>query len=211
MSDELFEAISQHDISKVASLLEQGTDPNTASSETPHWHALEAAIEEVYHGGPPNTMLQIIKLLIESGADINAWDSDQHLNPLLAAVYWDNREAAKLILEAGSDPNVVNDYRDSPLSMAVEKDDVEMAKMLLQYGAGESIDRIGGVSGYTPLGQAAANLNLPMIELLLDHGADTEALDGDSQTARRYLPPRDESDPEVWDTALELLSLQRDE
>jgi ankyrin repeat protein len=210
MSDELFKAISRHEIGEVAELLAQGADPNTASSEPPQWHALEAAIEEADNEGPQNAMLQIAKLLIDAGADVNAWDSDQHLNPLLASVYWDNREAAKLVLEAGADPNAVNDYRDTPLSMAVEKDDVEMAKLLLQFGARESIDRIGGVSGHTPLGQAAANLNLPMIKLLVDNGADTEALDGDSQIARRYLPSRDESDTEIWDTSLEVLSFQRD-
>jgi ankyrin repeat protein len=206
MSDELFRAIELHDPRRVASLLAQGSDPNATLTKPPRWRPLEAAIEEVYHGGSPRVMLEIIKLLIQHGADVNAWDDKQHLTPLLAALYWDNREAARLLLDAGADPTVVNGYRETPLRMAVEKDDVEMAAELLRRGADKTINLIGGFDGYTPLGLAAANLNLPMIELLIEAGADPELLDGDGDTARDHMPPREKSDPEVWDAALELLA-----
>jgi uncharacterized protein len=206
MSDELFKAIEQHDVRKVTSLLSQGADPNAPLSKPPFWHALEAAIEEVYHGGPPELMLQIVRLMIQHGADVNAWDNKHHLNPLLAALYWNNREAARLLLNAGADPNVVNCYRETPLGMAVEENDVETAALLLRSGADKTINHFGGFGGFTPLGRAVSNFCLPMIELLLEAGADPEALDGDRQTAREYLPPREKSDPEMWDKALELLA-----
>jgi len=82
-----------------------------------------------------------------------------------------------------------------------------MASLFLRHGADKFIDTPGDFAGLTPLGRAASNLNLAMIQLLLESGADPEARDRDDQTARDYLPPRDKSDPEVWDTALELLSV----
>jgi hypothetical protein len=44
-----------------------------------------------------------------------------------------------------------------------------------------------------------------MMRLLLDAGADPEAPDEDDQPARDRLPPRDASDPQIWDAAFELL------
>lgn len=208
MSDDIFKAIDQHDVNRVASLLSQGSDPNAVLMEPPGWRPLEAAIEEVYHGGSPEVMQEIIRLLIQHGADVNAWDAKHHLNPLLAAIYWNNKDAARLLLEAGADPNVVNSDTESPLSMAVEQNDLDTAVLLLRHGADSTVNTYGGFGGMTPLGRAALNLSVPMIKLLLEAGADPEALDVDRLTAREYLPPRDKSDAEAWDTALEMLALQ---
>jgi len=209
MSDEIFKAIKQHDARQVAALLSQGADPNARSTQPPQWRPLDCVIEETDHGGPQEVILEIMRLLIQHGADVNAWADDKHCyNPLLAAVTWKNREAVKLLLEAGADPNVFNCFSESPLAGAVEEDDLEMAALLLRHGANKTIDMPAGITGFTPLGRAASNLSLPMIELLLEAGADPEALDVDQQTARDYLPERDKSDPEVWDAALELLALQ---
>jgi uncharacterized protein len=207
--DDLFEAIQQHDAERVGFLLSAGADPNALSVGSPRWHPLEAAIEEVYHDGPPDVMLEIIRRLVQHGADVNAWDDEHRLTPLLAAVYWGNRAAARLLLEAGAHPNVVNRDRESPLSLAVEQDDPETVALLLRHGA-RDIDRVGGVSGMTPLAMAASNLSLPILKLLLDAGADPEQQDTDNSVARNYLPPREQSDPEAWDTALEMLSFRDD-
>ena len=209
MADEMFEAIHQRDAQRVGSLLSRSTDPNAPSTTLPRMRPLKAAIEEVYHGGSPDVMLDIIGRLIQHGADVNARDDEHHLTPLLAAIYWNNRDAARLLLKAGADPNVVNRNRESPLSMAVEQDDLDTAALLLRHGAEQSINSFGGVGGMTPLGVAASNLNIPMMRLLLEAGADPETQDADRQTARDYLPPRAQSDPEIWDDALERCSRSR--
>jgi ankyrin repeat protein len=208
MADEIFEAIQKHDPRRLEALLSSGADANERSKATPHWRPLAAAIEEVYHGGPPEVVLEMIGSLIRHRADVNAWDDERHLTPLLSAIYWENRDAARLLLEAGADPNVVNRNRESPLGMAVEQDDLELTAMLLGHGAEKGINRPGGVSGMTPLAVAASNLNIALIRLLMEAGADPEVHDADSQTARDYLPPRDQADPDVWDSALEMLVLR---
>ncbi len=80
-----------------------------------------------------------------------------------------------------------------------------MAAMLLRCGAGKTIDSLGGFEGLTALGRAVKRLNVPMVQLLLDAGADPEALDANDRTARDYLPPRENVDPQAWDAVLALL------
>jgi ankyrin repeat protein len=202
MSDELFKAIEQHDVNRVAALLADGADPNAMHAKPPLWRPLEAAVEELNYGGS----LEAVRLLLKHGADVNAWDGAHRVNPLLAAMVFNNKEAIRVLLEAGADASVVSDEGETPLRWAVEEGDLEMAALFLQYGANQMLDKYGGFCGFTPLGMAARRLDVPMIELLLDAGADPEALDEDEQTAREILPPRAKSDPEVWDTALDLLA-----
>lgn len=207
MADELFDAIENHDVDRVAGLLARGADPNAPLEAPPHWRALEAAIEAVYYGAQPQLMARIVKMLVEHGADVEAWDADHHLNGLMAAVYWGNHDIARYLLESGSDPNVVNDTHETPLAMAVEAEDLEMARLLLAHGATATMDRSGGVGGITPLGRAALNLDVPMIRLLIEAGADLEALDVDAQLPRDYLPARDDTNGAAWDEAIELLAV----
>lgn len=206
MSAPIFEAIYQHDAGRVAELLSSGTDPNALLDEQPYWAPLEAAIEEVDFGAP----MEIVQLLIQHGADVNAWDKEHTLTPLLAATKWNNREAIKLLLAAGADPNVTNTERVSPLRWAIENDDLEIATLLLRHGADKTIDSLGGFEGVPPLALAASKLNLSIIELLLKAGANPEAPDQDGDAPRYHLPPRDSCDPDTWDSALEVLSLQEE-
>jgi hypothetical protein len=56
------------------------------------------------------------------------------------------------------------------------------------------------------LGRAASRLDFPMMQLLLQAGADPEAVDLDRQTARERLPSRDAGNQETWDAAAALLT-----
>lgn len=58
----------------------------------------------------------------------------------------------------------------------------------------------------TALGLAASRLDIPMLTLLLQAGADPEVLDADSRTARKCLPPREPHNQEAWDAAAALLT-----
>lgn len=185
MSIGLFEAIEQHDANRVAELLSQGADPNAAREQWPGWIPLHAAIEELDYGGS----VEVVTLLLNHGADVNGWDAQHEATPLLMAIFRSNREAVRILLEAGANPNVRSGEGDSPLRWCVENGDRETAALLLQYGASKTIDEFGGACGYTALGMAARKLNLGMIDLLLDAGANPEALDEDYQTAREHVPP----------------------
>jgi ankyrin repeat protein len=200
MATELFAAIEKHDLNAIAALLSHGADPNVVRPEAPEWLPLHAAIEELEHGGP----IEAIVLLLRHGAAVDGLTAMRDATPLLMALFRNQPEAVRMLLAAGADPNVEGAEGDSPLRWSVAHNDHETAAMLLRCGAAVTIDSAGGPSGMSALGRAAHRLNIPMIELLLDAGADPEALDCDLRTARERLPAR-ESDPEACHAANALL------
>lgn len=202
MSDELFAAIDQHDVQLVVKLLSEGADPNSQLTHPPGWRPLGAAIEELEFGGS----IDIVRLLLLHGAEVNAPYVNSKLTPLHAAMFLENLEVIELLLKAGADPNALSDEDRSPLRFAAEQDDLEMAALFLKYGAASTINDSGGFCGYTALGMAARKPNILMIKLLLNAGADPETCDSDGHTARDNLPLRENSNSEVWDTAIELLA-----
>jgi ankyrin repeat protein len=205
MSKELFEAIEQHDLDRLAILLEGGADANAVNAEWPQWLPLHAAINELEDGGP----LEAVILLLRRGAHVDGRASDRDATPLLMALFRKQPEVARILLAAGADPQLTGDEGDSPLRVCVESGDLVMAALLLRCGAARTINEAGGLRLMTALGLAASRLNLPMLELLLRAGADPETLDLDRRTARAHLPPRDAGNAEAWDAAAGLLASRR--
>lgn len=206
MSDQLFEAIDEHDVKQVADLLSAGANPNAALTHPPGWRPLGAAIEEIEFGGPE----EVIRLLIDHGADVNLpYIVGSKLTPLHAAMFSENMKVIKMILDAGGDPNALSDEDRSPLRFAVEQDAPEMAELFLRHGASATINNSGGFCGYTALILAVRKLDIRMIKLLLDAGADPETSDSDGRTPREHLPPRTTADPDKWNRAMELLCRER--
>lgn len=199
MTNQLLKAIEDHDLNRLAALLSHGEDPNATDPQAPQCPALHVAIEELNDGGS----IEAVILLLRHGAAVNGLEGGD-LTPLLIALLNDQREAVRVLLAAGADPNLKGGEGDSPLRWSVEHDDLETAAMLLRCGADKSIDDWGGPSGMTALGRAASRLNLSMMKLLINAGADPETLDGNLQTAQEQLPPR-ETNPEMWDAAITLL------
>jgi len=187
LSAQLFDAIAVHDTDRVRQLLLEGADPNGVQAQPPQHTPLRAAVEELCDGGST----QMVALLLEQGADANGWDGQHQMTPLLAAVFDRENQAVQLLLQAGADPNVHSDEGQSALLSSVEANDLEMTAALLRHGATRSMNEWSGLQCLTPLGQAARDLNVPMIKLLLDAGADPGAIDEDGRTAIDRLPAVD--------------------
>jgi ankyrin repeat protein len=201
MSKELFAAIEQHDASRVKALLAGGADPNEPQARWPGLRPLHVAINELAERGG----LDVLMALLEHGADVNAWNVGRDVTPLLVAVFEGQQAAVEALLKAGADPNVRSSEGDTPLRACAGVGDLGIAALLLGAGAARTINEWGGQAGYTALGLAASRLDIPMMRLLLDAGADPEAPDEDDRPARDRLPPRGASDSQIWDAAFELL------
>lgn len=196
---DLAHAIVQHDGPRIRALIAEGVDPNSPNEAG--WRPLHLAIGQLGVGG----LLEIVELLIRHGADVNAWDGNRNETPIFGALDPPELAAARMLLEAGADPNVRRSTHETPLQLAVEQGSLEMAAILLSHGAERTLDEWGGLRGLTPLGMAARNLDVPLVELLLSHGASPGALDEYDEAAHQKMPARPAHDAERWDRVLSLL------
>jgi ankyrin repeat protein len=93
--------------------------------------------------------IEILRFLIERGADLNKGDDDG-FTPLHAAALENNINATEIILEAGANVEIVDNYGNTPLSKAVYsyRDDLSVISLLLKYGADPFHKNKGGISPY---------------------------------------------------------------
>jgi ankyrin repeat protein len=84
--------------------------------------------------------LQIVRLLLERGADPNL--PEEHIAPrghaLYSAVYNGHFEIARLLLQKGADPNAPVESSADCLSIAMMRSDQSMIDLLCSYGAARS-------------------------------------------------------------------------
>lgn len=95
---------------------------------------------------------------------------------LLEAASRGDVEEVKRMLDYGVDPNLANDDGLTALHQACIDEYDEIAELLVEYGAIiDAEDR----ELWTPLHASAACGNFPMVEYLVDHGANVVALNAD--------------------------------
>lgn len=121
--------------------------------------------------------------LLEAGGNPDA--PDRHgFTALARAAQYDRLDMVKALLVVGADPNAPCKWGITPLMAAKS---VGVAEALLAAGAdvdaATHFDKSGLEPGHTALMKAAGRGDLPIIELLLAHGADVEAKDSEGRTA----------------------------
>jgi ankyrin repeat protein len=152
--------------------------------------------------------LACVKVLLDSGADINLPDPDG-VSPLLVAIMNANWDVAQHLITAGADVNQWDIFGETPLFIAVNlrsridggrasidplnaTNGLAIVKTLLERGANPNIAlffqpaNLNGntnTRGATPLIRAANNGDLDVVKLLLEHGADATLQMADRQTA----------------------------
>ncbi|CBN58107.1 hypothetical protein OSCI_3620030 [Kamptonema sp. PCC 6506] len=135
---ELIKCVTKGDIKKVKSLLQENVNVNFSVCETT---ALCQAASQGH--------LEIARLLIAAGANVNQRASEGYFNPLLYAAYDGNLEIVRVLLEANADIHVrVTDYL-NPLEYAElgkleghkkgQQFD-EVIALLKHYGASKSVE-----------------------------------------------------------------------
>lgn len=116
--------------------------------------------------------LDMIKLLLEAGADPLAEDND-YRTAISLGVSIKFKEGIDLLLEHGADINMVTQTfsGDSMLHQAIPSAEAEMIDFLISRGA--AIDAVNK-SGMTPLHVAVENNRLDVVRLLVNKGASIE-------------------------------------
>lgn len=115
--------------------------------------------------------------LLAHGAYVSATNKN-HETPTLLAVQRGNAEMAALMWEAQRESECPDRYGDDAsayLCAAVETGNVQLVRYFL--GQGADINKCSVLSGNSPLHRAIRLDNHTMVELLLEHGADTQIYD----------------------------------
>jgi ankyrin repeat protein len=103
-----------------------------------------------------------VRLLLESGADINTRDTNGD-TPLIAAAFMGYNETVKLLLEKGAEVNAQNNLGSTALMEAATMNKPETVAMLLSNGADTKAKNIAGL---TALDAALRDNNVEMARLL---------------------------------------------
>jgi len=151
------EAVEKGDIKKVTALLDAGLDVNTISEND---GALKKAVKENH--------IEIVRLLIERGADVNQKDGYfSNELPLVAAFKEENKEAVQILIDAGA---AISDVGDKSILNELIKDYSAVEK-LLSLGADPNYGKM------PPLIKASKSASWQILEFLLKAGANINGVD----------------------------------
>lgn len=126
----------------------------------------------------------MVKLLLNYGADLDAYVSDSGETALGVAATKGSVQVARLLLEAGADPEVGDSEGWSALHIACFWGNLDVAKLIVSFGA--NVNALSP-SGQSPLHLAvtvqSASLALPLVHwLILEQGANVLEKDASGRT-----------------------------
>jgi ankyrin repeat protein len=160
----LFTAIEDNDIKGVESALDEGADVDGVRQNR------KPLI--VFASNFPYTE-NIIKLLLERGADINRADP-KGITAVSNAAFMGHANIVKILIENGADVNKADNNGSTPLFEAASTGNEEIINLLLEKGS--TINKQDN-TGTTPLYAAAHQGHANIIEILINNGADMEIAD----------------------------------
>jgi 7,8-dihydropterin-6-yl-methyl-4-(beta-D-ribofuranosyl)aminobenzene 5'-phosphate synthase len=161
---EIHEAVAQGQLQTVRELLK--TSPQMANEVSERgFTALHLATNSAH--------IAIMKLLLDSGADINVEDRDGDA-PVHWAAYAGQDEAMQLLLERKADSKARNRQGWTALMWTAARGHASTAELLVAAGLKVNTS---DTKGSTPLHEAAVNGHNDVVKLLIAHGARVNATD----------------------------------
>jgi ankyrin repeat protein len=130
---------------------------------------------------------ELVRHLVQKGANIEAKAKENSLTPLLAACQRGNVEIMKIFIDAGADLSascVLWNRSRNALYFAIKSRSVEAVMLLLGNGLKTLDDESYGTPLHEAVAVEATHRSAPMLSLLLEHGVrDVSALDHQGRTA----------------------------
>jgi ankyrin repeat protein len=119
-----------------------------------------------------------ISLLLERGVNVNAKEAKDGKTSLHCASIEGSNKCVKVLLDAGADPSCVDNFKCSPLMYSILCSKYNVAECLINAGSDLNLK----CEGTTPLHVAASHGDIFSTILLVRHGADVNATDGNGFT-----------------------------
>ena len=171
-------------LGSVQVLLSHGANANAINNEG------QTPLHQVhyYEYNYPEDYVEVTRLLVEHGADVNVRDKD-HKTPL----HWASRklnlgsvQVLQLLLSHGANVNAINNQGQTPLHEVFQneghlKERFDVAQLLVEHGADVNA-RSGSTELQTPLHLASYCLELDLVRMLLNCGANVNAEDNRGRT-----------------------------
>lgn len=160
----LMNAVKNNDVGLVTTLIKQGINVNELDGDKD-----VPLIIAAYLG-----YTDIVKLLLESGADVSAVDPSMKATALHAAAYAGKTEAAKILLQYGIDIDKQGPYNGyTALHDAIWQGHKETAKLFIEAGANLNVT---SNRGETPLAFARSRNQRELVALIEQRIATTQPL-----------------------------------
>lgn len=160
-------AAENGDLREVKRLLKRGANINALDGS---WN--ETPLIRAVTNGHDN----VVAVLLNSKADYTLYSDPRGWTPLHAAIVFERRSTAELLLRRGVPIDIRDANGNSPLHST---DSIEMVEFLLSHGAPlDSRNKLGE----TPLHEASQWGNAEKVRILLDHGAPVHAAMADGRT-----------------------------
>ena len=164
------EALKSRNFDRAKKLLESGANPSPTCGFNFRCQPLATAAK--------NGDLEVMKFLIDNGADIDGFNSYDGV-ALVFALESQQIEAAKLLINSGANVNIPNAFGFSPFVGAPALGDMELLALMIENGAhiNENYyvyvgDPEPGEKGPLPLEVAIRHGQPDAVSFLLDSGAD---------------------------------------
>lgn len=164
LDEQLIVALKKRDFAAAETALNSGANINGQNirGETPAFFFAE------------NSSLPMLEWLITHGADVNI-PNEEHETPLFRAVFENEAKAVDMLLNAGADVDLPNKRKITPLlqSVLLHKDNGIFERLM------EAMPNLDAESEAktTAVVAAASFKKKKYVEMLLDAGADSEAVD----------------------------------
>lgn len=161
--EKFYTAILQNDTNTVSKLLDSNT--NLVEARYQDRLPLHLATEKGF--------TNIVIKLIHCGADINSQKdslhiSVSHMTPLSVAIRCNRGDAAKILIEAGANPNILSSLDGTALHLSFALNRLKIAKLLLDHGANPFFENPASYRQVTPIDSAMFRNHYALIPRMLD-------------------------------------------
>ena len=175
-------SMAQESVNGALSTTSSPDHKEVACCSEEYWTDAEAINNSLYTavaGGH----IEVAVFLLDSGADFNMELADYGCSTWLHACRRANHQMMRLLLDRGADPNAVTASGESPFQTALSHP--EALRILLENGADPN--QILDSTGETPLMTAALDLDVDLVKLLLEYGADVTQVNREGKSVLDML------------------------